>query len=347
MILKPLERLQLGATALTSYITANDGMRSVLGRLPICSEPTELEFELTSLRHTAPTIPQWRILDHCSAVGRIYALYEQFAESILSEWIEFRSADVKFPDLPKGLKDGYTEGFPYILSMLHKNRYEHLSRENLVAQYHQALSGSSRYKLQSECLTHHQNNLRWDDLGQIFARCGIDGIGIWVQQSKSLQLHFQSTRKIQEQTSTKLKELVEYRNAAAHGTVAVDEILGTQKLIDIIQFVMCLCDTLSQLVNHEALKVMLEDGRVSCVGTITENLSSNIVIAIVEGVVLKTGSLIAVSTDSSYHRMTIESIQINGTPLAEVNIANAKEIGMKLNSNAPKRGRIIPIQNTA
>ncbi|UOA28237.1 hypothetical protein DSM107133_02982 [Pseudosulfitobacter sp. DSM 107133] len=137
-------------------------MRAVLSRVERQLEPTILHDDLCTLRGLAPEDIRWRVMDHCSAVGRIYAVYEHFCENVLHDWLHFLSARKPFLDLPEQIVGSYRTGFAHIVSRLPSPRYDHLSVEDLVSGYDAALKGESTYSLAPECLTHHQSNLRWN-----------------------------------------------------------------------------------------------------------------------------------------------------------------------------------------
>lgn len=316
----------------------------MLGRLGNSLEPSIIEYDLSLLRQAAPSTPQWRIMDHCSAVGRIYALYEQFVESILTEWIELRSDNVKYANLPDKMKENYIQGFHHVHGNLHKTRYSHISRSGLIEQFHLALSGSSSYKLHKECLLHHQNNLWWDDLNELFERCGLVNLGEWVNNHPKLLDFFQAQRKIKELSISKIKQLVEYRNEAAHGSVAIEEICGTQELIGILNFIQVFCDCISQLVNTEAIKFMIDCDKAVEIGIISEKFSRNKVVAIIEGAILSVGKEIIIISPKTYCKSSVVSLMDNEVSVDSIVIGKPREVGLVLKDYAAARSKVIIIK---
>jgi len=343
MFNQSIDRLNTGIDGLKSFIFINNEMRNLLGATQERFEPSYLEQTLSDLKKAGPSVAQWRIMDHCSVVGRLYALYEQFYESILSEWIEFCSTGKVYASLPENVRSSYQEGFLYISSIITKSRYEHLSFPDLITQYNLALSGEINYRLTPELLTYHKNNLRWPDLCELCTKCGIDNLQQWISQSTVIAQHFQTDRKLHELTSSKLKNFIDYRNDAAHGSVAVDQILGPQDLIDFVSFIKSVCEAIYQLLNHRSIQMLIDDGKANNIGIVTETFSSNIVVALVEGIKLRKGDQVRIVTDRSYHVRSIINLKVDDNDTQEIFVANAKEIGIKFDAPVPKRSKIVTL----
>jgi hypothetical protein len=182
MFSSSLHRLEAGLDGMRSYLAANVIARALASHAPCGMEPDFVQFDLASLLDAAPDATQWRVLDHCAAVGRTYALFEQFCEALLAEWIAFRANGISFAELPEKMRVSYAEQFPSMLSDTSKVRYGHILASDLIADYHCALSGATAYKLTPEVLTRHTANLRWQDLVDIFNRSGLPGLDEWVGQ---------------------------------------------------------------------------------------------------------------------------------------------------------------------
>jgi hypothetical protein len=96
----------------------------------------------------------------CSCVTRLYAIYERFVESIISDYLDAIPDLVPYQSLADELKKDYRMGISHVLSRIDSERYEHLAHENVILWYHEALTNSTKYRFVTEALTRHDHNLR-------------------------------------------------------------------------------------------------------------------------------------------------------------------------------------------
>lgn len=341
MLTQSYSRLRAGIESAIAYVRTSRALRETLDSLTTEDCETELGGNLSRLKATAPATAQWRALDHCAAVGRIYALFEQFIEGIISEWISFRSRGYTYTQMPESLQNAYNSGVATILGDIEKVRFQHINREDLVREYHRFISDEQDYKLYGDCISHHANNLRWDDLTELFGRCGLAGFQSWMSGHNALAEHFGTPRKLDELARSALKNLVQYRNDAAHGAIDVEEILGPDELIESANLVIAISTAVSEYINHSALSLMVDDGRASKIGVITERLRDNIVIANMEGASIKLGDSLVLKTDRYVRKCSILSIRIDDISHEQATIANPKEVGLKLSEPATHRANLI------
>jgi hypothetical protein len=338
-----LTRLVSGVDCTIAYLNANNRALSIATRLSEGLEPSLLEEEIHSLRRIGPPPTQWRILDHCAAVGRLYALWEQFCEGILSDWIAFRTQGCIFNDLPEKIRISYAEGIVLVLGSLSRLQFQHISEVSLIKEYNTALSGGTGYLLSPECLTYHKNNLRWPEVVDMFSRCGIEDLEQWVARHPTLETHFQSQRKLVELSSAKLTSLVQYRNDAAHGLVEVTEILGAEELRDTAEFVVALATIMEELLSKHALDNMLGRGTANGLGKISETYSDNVTVCIIEGAKLAVGDDVYLLGDRVCWRRKVRSLHLDGNDAQTVTIAKPAEVGVKFDGKTPKRANVIRI----
>jgi len=322
------------------YLAANVIARDLAAVASCGMEPDFLQFDLASLRSAAPDATQWRVLDHCAAVGRIYALFEQFCEALLAEWIAFRTDGVQFSELPDKMRVSYAEQFPSMLSDTFKVRYAHIVASDMIGDYHHALSGGRNFKLTPEVLTRHNANLRWLDVVEIFNRSGLTGLDEWISQHPKLTLHFETKKRIVEQTTAKLAEFVQYRNDAAHGAVVVDEILGSEDLLDRANFIRALCGAIDQLVLKESLAYLLETGHLAQIGSVTEVFSNNVVVCILEGARIERGSKLFLATERTCDEFTVASLMLENVDVEEAVLAKPREVGIKFAEKPPAGAKV-------
>lgn len=340
MFSQALNRVELGVDWASAFLRANNSARSLVVNHQLGLEPSALEMSVADVAVAAPQATQWRVLDHCAAVGQIYALFEQFCEGILSDWITFRSQDCKFAELPQQFRISYATGFAIILGELGKVRYHHLSGPDLIAEYHAALNGEATYALAPECLTYHRNNIRWTEVTELFQRVGIMDLDTWTGRHPAMLSHFETERKILELVQSKLAGLVGYRNDAAHGLVAVDEILGMEELLNHAEFVRALCNALSERMLKEGLAYLESIGKASVVGVVTEVFGSHISVCNMEGTTVRSNDTFYLVSPTNAVVRTVESLMLDDKPVPEAVIVNPTELGIKFDEPVRKRAKL-------
>jgi hypothetical protein len=335
-----LLRLETGIRAAINFFQCNNAMKTLIEAQSAHMEPSILEAQLHQQRYLLVEDTQARILTHCASISWMYALFEQFCEAILGDWIDFRSKDCLFSDLPEKMQEGYKSGLIMILSNLSNPRYGHLSENNLIANYDRALNNERGFTLTPECLTHHKNNLRWPDLLEIFGRCGIGDLEGWAANHPLLTDYFDSPRKIVERLIRKLSVFIQYRNEAAHGKIDVDQILGLEDLEDYANFLIAVCAVIDELVRKHKLQRLDSMEVVGSLGSVSESLSNHIMVGTIEGVSIKVGDYLYLLGERRCVQRQILSLQLSGVEQVSLVIAKPTEVGIKLDGPVVNRARI-------
>jgi hypothetical protein len=166
---------------------------------------------------------------------------------------------------------------------------------------------------------------------------GIDEAWKWVINHKEIKYFVEEVRGSQNTAEGELKQLVDYRNKAAHGST--DEILGTQELLDLGDFVEALCKSLADLVTYNIILRQIDRGLVREIGKITEWFKNpQAGVAKVKEVTLTVGErvfLVLVNDELSYcYAAKVESIQLYGISHNHVEITSEEEVGLKFDRDA-------------
>src|SRR5262245_54767141 len=79
---------------------------------------------------TAPGDTEWRLYDHCAAVTRLYAIYEQFVTAAVGLWLS-QLPDLYGPygSLPESVRNAHRMGTGDILIHHGGDRYAHLTED--------------------------------------------------------------------------------------------------------------------------------------------------------------------------------------------------------------------------
>jgi hypothetical protein len=271
----------------------------------------------------------------------MYAIYENYSEELLVDWIHFCTNRCAFNKLPDSISIAYPIGFSKIVAMLPSQRYPTLTVPSLVSNYHKALSGAagSEYQIDPDCLTYHNNNLRINELTEIFKNCGISELSSWVTNSPTLEKHFGTREKLNELTTSKLANFIQYRNDSSHGIVSPDEIIGHEDLMDFTNFFRSLGDCLSQLVSWKKIELCRSLGTAHKTGTVTEVFQgAGAFILVSEGRRIEVGQSIFIHHGSSVIEATISSMQLNNVSVSEWEGNQGTELGLACGDVLPRAG---------
>src|SRR5688572_27748634 len=84
---------------------------------------------------------------------RLYAIYERFVESLIADYLDALSGTVTYASLPETVRVEYRRGISHVLGRLDSERYDHLSHEDVIRWYHDALTHAETYRFVSEAFT--------------------------------------------------------------------------------------------------------------------------------------------------------------------------------------------------
>ncbi|MDY6782191.1 MAG: MAE_28990/MAE_18760 family HEPN-like nuclease [Cyanobacteriota bacterium] len=335
-----LKIVSLRISTIRATIETNDKLRDIVFQDNAITQKLKENAAFSELIEVVPNQREWLIYDYCSVVTRLYAIYERFAEDLIANWLQILPISCEnYLDLGEKIQNTHRQGVGRLLSDLNKNRFQHLSVEKVVQGLFSGITSTGKYELLPEAFLLHEQNLRKEVLEKLFADAGIENAWKWVTNHRKIKHFVEEIRGYQNTVEGELKQLIDYRNEAAHGTV--DEILGTQELLDLGDFVEALCKALAELVTYHVILRQASVGQAKEIGKITEwYKKSQAVVAKVEDIELNVGEslfLVLVNDKVSYcYLAKIESIKINDISKNRVEIDSEAEVGLKFDTDARK-----------
>jgi hypothetical protein len=221
-------------------------------------------------RHVAEAV-QWKVFSHCAAVTRLYALYEAFVYDLISAWLKIvPSLYPSYAQLPDALITQHRVGVGVLLQKFGGGaRTEELTELGIVGPLYLGLSGHQSFALVADAFFIDLRNLRHEELCGLFRRASLGDLDAWLSGHSELQAMCDSAGTT---LAGRLKELVEYRNEAAHAREEITETLGVSAFLEIADFIQALCSALHQFVVVRYVDVLQDAGRLETLGTITEYL---------------------------------------------------------------------------
>ncbi len=333
-----LNTVCLKISTVRSMIKINDRLRKIVFQDSSDIKQLKENPEFAPLIEVIPSKREWQIYDRCAVVTRLYAIYEDFVEDLISDWLR-RMPDLvpRYSDLGQTVQNTHREGIGRLLIDIKQNRFQHLSVEKVVQGLSCGITDTGKYELLPDAFLLHEQNLRKKALETVLKNAGIDEAWKWVINHKEIKYFVEEVRGSQNTAEGELKQLVDYRNEAAHGST--DEILGTQELLDLADFVEALCKSLADLVTYNIILRQKALGLVREIGEITEwYKKKEAYVAKVQKVILTVEErvfLVLVNDKLSYcYAAKVESIQRYGISQNQVEITSEEEVGLKFDRDA-------------
>jgi hypothetical protein len=265
-----------------------------------------------------------------SCVTRLYAIYENFVETILSDFLDSIPEISSYASLAAGLKSDYRLGISHVLSKIDNERYSHLTHESVVLWYHEALANQPKYRFVTEALIRHEQNLRLNVLETLLARIQLSGIRSWLAHNEAVTALYTESESVFEQLDAELKTFVQIRNDAAHGVL--DDLQGKDNLERFCELMRSMVLAISSYLHRSLLLLRANAGRARKIGEVTEVFHKNgAFIAQIENAArLQKGMQIHVLGTNYCFLQQIDSIRVNDLDVEDIVAAHpAFEVGLK------------------
>ncbi|WP_414566377.1 MULTISPECIES: MAE_28990/MAE_18760 family HEPN-like nuclease [unclassified Anabaena] len=344
-----LMTVKVNINTVRSIITTNDRLMKIafasgsIIKTGICKETDAI---LSQLFQDIPKSREWRVYDHCAVITRLYAIYERFVEELISDWlILLPGLYPHYSDLEETIRNTHQVGVGRLLIELNKSRYEHLSSEKVMQGLFYGNTGEKEYELLPDAFLIHEQNLRRETLVRLFANAGISNAWMWIEKHRSIKYFLEEIRGNQNTAEGELNEFISYRNDAAHGFP--DNVLGASALLELCDFVDAVSQALAELVTYQVIKRKESIGQIREIGKITEWFKKpNAGVARVEEIKLSVGNkLFLVSEETSCcYLVAINSIQIDGSSVNDLQTDTVMEVGLKFDLSAKEGLRLYQLE---
>jgi hypothetical protein len=328
-----LARSLEGLRAIRRHVSFSATLRAQVGQPSFgCKNEGEKCFDITALFGEAPDATSWRVIDHCATITRSYALFEAFVLQLLREYLAFLAGAYKLSELGDKFVANYTRGIGQILIDQDKPRYENIDVATLIAEATAALSNKNPYQIQPEAMLRAEQNLRMVELRRLFGDCGLARIESWVTKHSAIEAFFAAQSRLSETAESELKQIVDYRNEAAHGDV--DQVLGTEVLIEVTEFFEALLRSITDFVQYDTLRRAKELRKAQVLGVISERFHDDIIVAKIANSSLKVGDTVYINGKGLTMIGDIKSIQLDDVNYDAADITEEREVGLRLGVRA-------------
>ncbi|HEY1528352.1 MAG TPA: MAE_28990/MAE_18760 family HEPN-like nuclease [Candidatus Angelobacter sp.] len=289
--------------------------------------PANLEKHLDEIRGSGLSKPSWQVYDHCAAFTRLYAVYEQFVEDLASDYLRvLPDLYRKYLDLPVNVRKQHRIGIGQILMKLGKDGpYKELDEGSVIKGWSEGLAGNLRYTLLPDAFLIDPQNYRAEILAGLFRYLGIEDCWTWIENHPMVLEFMARERDVNETPKTLLHDFVEYRNKASH--TKVGDIVATEEIKSIADFVAVLSQALAQLVMKRVVQQKINLGEAARAGKVLNRFSDFIVGAQMAAGTVAVGDELVVIHKHSCYRAEVTSIRSNSHPMKSSTCRRAKKSG--------------------
>lgn len=276
-----------------------------------------------------------------SSVTRLYAVYEMFIETAISDYLDSLSEFKSFSSLSSSFKKEYRNGISYILGKVDQGRYRHLNYENIVKWYYEALSDNENYQIISDALIRHEQNLRLNIVDSLFSRIQLTDFKNWLSSHPDIRALYQDGGSITEQFESEINDFVQLRNDASHG--AIDSLEGDDNLVRLCEVVAAVVNAVSSFLTKSLILIMEDSGDLIHLGNVIESFGQNgsFITKIKKDTEVSEGDKLYFLGNNNCHSQTIESMMIDDQSITNLVAKNDDyEVGIKCADGVKKNFRI-------
>lgn len=339
-----LSTLQENILAIESALSIHDALRAIIYDHDT-SDPDRASARsklVKVLPDNPPSTIQWRVFGHCAALVRLYAVYERFIVHVVSEWLGMLPKLYRdYQQLPEGVRRGHRQGIAEILPRLGSDRYGHLSEETVVRGMYKGTTGQGAYDLPEDLFILDEQNLRKDTLERLFTRVGITNLWGTVCKNGEVQQFLTDVRGNENTAEAELRQFVDYRNDAAHGDV--DEVLSTDEILKIAEFVKCLCKAVSGCVTRDFIRYHLNEGSAVIVGKIIRCFPERVVGVEMKETSVSVDERLYVFRDSGCYSVNVKALEIEHVRHSRIDAPAGLKVGVELDQPAKQRSVLVRV----
>ena len=288
------------------------------------------------------SMPQKRSYDYSLIIITMYGVLESFIEEVLSAYLFSLCDKIKhYSNLPETLVKNHLDLSAKLIGNT-SIKYGSITKENIISNLHSCLNQSKEaYKLNIEAFTQHTANFRIDTIQECFKMVGVENIRDSIKKSSPI-INFLIQDYSREEIGTLpdskyfeiLEELVQRRNVIAHGS-KIDDLLSLDILDQYCSYIISLMESIYLSLLEKYYEIMVSKNIAQKIGSSIKVIDNRIVCINSSNINIKIGQvLIGKNGKDVFSWGKIESIQLDGKDINEVEADKAVDIGMAVSFKA-------------
>jgi hypothetical protein len=281
---------------------------------------------------------EMKLYSMSACVTRLYAIYEDFVETLVSDYLDVIPELCAFEDLAESVRAEYRVGISHLLNRLDSPRYSHLNHADLIRWYHEALIAQRPYRFVPEALTRHDENLRLSVLGGMLKRVQLNDLQGWLSHHDAIAGLFDEPGALWEQVEAELKNFIQLRNDAAHGSLSA--LAGPETLLRHCDLVSALVQALSAYLYRHVVLWRHQVSKSRLIGRVEEVFERPraFIVPLRQGMFVTLHERVHLVGQWSCVEATIQSLQLDGHSADGIGaLSETLEVGIVATA-LPRRG---------
>jgi hypothetical protein len=310
------------------------------------SERTDIVNSVIQLKeHTRKFRTSKKIFEYKASIISLYGILEKYIESWIKEYLISLSKIIySYNDIDEKLR---RENFDKSLSLMNilstreTAKYQHLKKEEVLANLHNCIANIDEYQLNIDAFVILSGNLKHNKIVDLLKPLNINlNDGLTKNSTLNSSIGFQSSSHQNTDKNilySKLNDLVERRNYIAHGS-EISDILGLSELESYIEFLEVYCHAVFDVLKEELIKLeiihrfcQIESGNVI-------NVFNDQILAVkIQNRKVSVGDFIVVENpDGSLIKKSILEIQVNNVSFESISIDSVCNVGLRVDPSIKK-----------
>lgn len=277
-----------------------------------------------------------------SCVTRLYAIYESFIDTIISDYLDMLSECAAFDSLSEEFKQEYRIGISTILSRLDYHKYRNLKNEDIIKWYYEAITGINPYRFVASALNRHEQNLRLNIVENLLSKIQLKDFYKWIIEHPLTKDLYEGEFKI-EILESELKNFIQLRNDASHGTLdELDDLEGFANLERFFLLIKNFIRIVSSFFRSNILGYYISTNKVAEVGYVSEIFRNGAcIIKARRNVLIKVKTEFYLDEKNNCTKIVLDSLQINSANFTSVKCKQDDlEIGLKFSTSVRKKSKV-------
>jgi hypothetical protein len=326
---------------LSAVVEWHDRLRETIFTAAVGEKPITIdEAALKILRTEAPDNLTWRLFDHCAAITRIYAVFEQCIIELVEEYAGFLpKVFPSYAKLDEDIRISHRVGVGHVLMKWSATQpiYGKIAETSIASGLVDGLRGTS-YTLLADAFLTDSDNYRPDTLNRVFKKIGFDDAYSFVKNAPKV-IEFCSNKLLGEHTADSyLNKFVRDRNDAAHGDVS--EIANVDALKNYVLFAILVAETLASLLRSSLIKNGVTSGATLEIGDVVRRFSNDIVGVRATGTAKIFVGQQLYAGKKVIEPVTVVSLRVGQTDSTEVQLAPGTEFGARLSKKISEASKL-------
>lgn len=324
-----IRRFRTSVAEVKSVVDWQDSLRDTLNN-PSNPAPrmTLSATSLGALQARAPNRIVWQTFDHCAAVTRLYALFEDVVSDLVVEYADHLPLVYPtYASLRERLRIQHRVGVGLILTKWSTTNplYKSLAERDIAAGLADGLRANA-YRILADAFLVSPENFRFSALSRLFGDLGFSDAMSFVKKSDQITLFLQNRLSSRETVESYLDGFIQVRNEASHGTISA--VVSAREITNYADFLTILIDVLALLLRSDLIKSGVASGRSIAIGEVIHVFSRNIVgVNAIESCTISVGQRLYVGK-RGIDTLQIASIQTGNTPHRTLPLTAGSQLGI-------------------